>query len=96
MTTSDQLTEAQLIESVEQWRETMEILCPAVEAWYEAMCYLWEERTEVLLPAVEELVEWWIAYKREMFYCRLRDWHIPHWLARFLAARWPRRWLPEP
>lgn len=67
----------------------MEALRPALEAWREAL-----EISEQLRSFVAALFERCTEIRREALSRRLRRWHIPHWLARFLARRWPERWLP--
>ena len=84
----------QLNELLERWRQAIETPRPTWEAWHEAMLRLGEQLAEAMRPILQAIVEWWITVKREALYRRLRRWHFPHRLARFLADRCPRRWLP--
>lgn len=86
----------EMTEALERYQQTLEALRPALEALREAIRQLWKTVAETLLPVLEAFVEWWVSVKREALYRRLRRWHVPHRLARFLAMRWPRRWLPLP
>ena len=86
----------QLNELLERWQQMAEALRPVMEAVREAMLQLGRALSEALRPIIEAILEWWIAVKREALYRRLCRWHFPHRLARFLADRWPRRWLPVP
>lgn len=83
-------------EILERYEQAMEALRPAFEAWLEVMQQWWLEISELLCSFISALMEWWTEVRREALYRRLRRQHFPHRLARFLAARWPERWLPWP
>jgi hypothetical protein len=88
--------EAQINDALKRYTQALEALQPRFEIWREAMMLqAWADVVETLRPALIACVEWWISHKREVLYLRLRRWHFPHLLARFLADRWPWRWLPE-
>ena len=81
-------------ETLERWQEATEALRPSFEALRKAIEQAWlviEEQLRILIAA---LSEWLEEIRREELYRRLRRWRVPYRLARFVARRWPRRWLP--
>lgn len=76
-------------QAIETLRPTFEALCELIEA-------LWMTLAEQLRLTFDALWKWYVGIKRETLYLSLRQRHIPHWLARFLAQNCPERWLPEP
>jgi len=83
-------------EALKRWQRAMEALRPALEAFREAMLEWWREFETAFRRLTVALLEWFEEIRREALYRRLRRWHVPHGLARFLAQKWPRRWLPWP
>jgi hypothetical protein len=77
----------QMTEALERYRRATEALRPALEAFREAMLAWWREFSELLRVFVAALLEWWEEVRREELYRRLRRWHVPPDLARFLARR---------
>ena len=88
------MNDEEIQELLDRWQQAMETLRPALEAWREAMTKFWSNFSEQLRPFLIALSEWLEEIRREELYRRLRRWHVSHWLARFLAQRWPKRWLP--
>jgi len=72
-------------ELLEQYRRAMEALRPALEALREAMLEWWREFETAFRRLTVVLLEWFEEIRREALYRRLRRWHVPHGLARFLA-----------
>jgi len=83
-------------EALKRWQRAMEALRPALETLREAMLEWWREFETAFRRLTAALLEWFEEIRREELYRRLRRWRVPHWLARFLARRWPKRWLPWP
>jgi hypothetical protein len=86
----------QMTEALERYQQAMEVLRPAFEAFKQAMLEWWREIRERLHVLVAALLDWWEEVRREELYRCLRRWRVPHGLARFLAQKWPERWLPWP
>lgn len=91
----DEMQPEEAEEILERYQQAMEALRPALEAWREAMLELWGKLCEALHPFIAALLDWWEKARREELYRRLRRRRVPDRLARFLARRWPERWLPE-
>jgi phage-related minor tail protein len=70
--------------------ETIKRIC---EAWWQTMqaSKQFNEGVEALCSAILAMCESW---RRWRLYVKLIHWHIPHRVAKFIANRWPRRWLP--
>jgi len=77
-----------LNEAMEQW-----------EALRQSLLDLRETIAKFVVPAWEKMVVqirvFIIWVRREQLYWSLTKWKVPEQFARWLADKWPERWLPE-
>ena len=74
-------------QAIEQFNQVLIELRPIWEAIREAILELANAFLEYIVRLHERLRRWW-------FYVKLLRWHCPHRVAKFIAGRWPKRWLP--
>ena len=59
----------------------------------------WEAIAEVMFPVMQNVMNQIVALivwvRREQLYWSLTRWRVPDRPARWVADKWPERWLPE-
>jgi len=78
---------AQMEQALGRFNEALEQLRPALEAIMEAI----REWVRIVIEHIKRIFE---AFQRYWLYVKLIHWHVPHCVAKFIAERWPKRWLP--
>lgn len=83
-----------------------EQLLATVEAFRDAVSQAMNDIVEVFQPLWDAIIAWarhcceWlsdfvIGLRRDQLRVKLEAWRLPRLVARWIAARWPKRWLPE-
>lgn len=67
---------------------------PAVDAFAKAIQEMFAALQKVFRPYLDALVRIYEECQRDQVQERLEAWWVPSPVARWVAVRWPRRWLP--